>query len=93
MNGTLEAIVVPAPTPESPVTLCSAQAAFAALTVKLPAAPTLSTKIVNVAFCTCAAVRPAGSVVKSNCSRPTLPELPTDTVCPEPKLEALPGMR
>jgi chromate transport protein ChrA len=84
---------IPGEIPELPLTVSSLQG-VEALTVSIliePPAFTWSRNSVKVAFWTCAAVTPAGSCVRSNCTKPMLAELPTVIVVAVPKLLPLPG--
>src|ERR1700733_11859014 len=77
--GAAVATALPADIPEFPVTVNSPQG-VEELTVSMLIVPpefTWSRNNVNVAFCICAAVNPGGSCERSNCTSPTLDELPT----------------
>src|ERR1700723_3698252 len=81
--------------PEFPVTVSSPQGVDA-LTVSIliePPAFTWSRNSVKVAFWICADVTPGGSCERSNCTSPTLDELPTVTVVAVPKFEPLFGTK
>src|SRR6202042_2252891 len=70
---------IPGDIPELPVTVSSPHG-VEALTVSILIDPpefTWSRNSVKVAFWICAAVNPGGSCVRSNCTSPMLPELPT----------------
>jgi hypothetical protein len=91
--GTAVATTLPMAGAASPVTVTSDHD-VATLTVSRsnePAAPTRFRNSVRVAFCTWFASIPEGSVLRSNCTSPTLAEVPTATLVVAPKFVPFPG--
>ena len=94
-TGTDVATALPGDIPEFPVTVSSPHG-VAELTISMLIVPpefTWSRNSVKVAFWICAEVTPVGSCDRSNCTNPTLAELPTVMVVAVPKLPPLPGTK